>query len=95
MFSSKRKVVGASGSLYCWGDNRAGQVGDGTRDYALAPIKIEGLPGPVAQVRTTPQATCALLTSGRVFCWGDDSFGQLGGGRLRFPSLVPQEVVLP
>ncbi len=88
-------AVGASGALYCWGDNAQGQVGDGTRDYALSPVKIDSLPGPVAQVKTTVKATCALLTSGRVFCWGDDSVGQLGGGQLRFPSPVPKEVVLP
>ncbi len=87
-------AAGASGSLYCWGDNRQGQVGDGTRDYALSPVKID-LPEPVAQVRTTMKSTCALLTSGRVFCWGDDSVGQLGGGQVAFPSLVPQEIVLP
>ena len=88
-------AIGASGSLYCWGENGRGQVGDGTRTYALSPVKVAGLPEPVAQVRTTPLATCALLTSGRVFCWGDDSLGQLGGGQLRVASLVPKEVVLP
>ena len=88
-------AIGASGSLYCWGENGAGQVGDGTKAYALSPVKIDSLPEPVAQVRTTALSTCALLTSGRVFCWGDDSFGQLGGGQLRVPSLVPQEVLLP
>lgn len=88
-------AIGASGSLYCWGNNTRGQVGDGTKDYAITPIKIADLPEPVAQVRTTPSATCALLTSGRVFCWGADGVGQLGGGRLKWPSVVPREVVLP
>ncbi|AKU97823.1 hypothetical protein AKJ09_04487 [Labilithrix luteola] len=88
-------AIGASGSLYCWGNNLSGQVGDGTKDYAITSVKIAGLPEPAAQVRTTPNATCALLTSGRVFCWGADGVGQLGGGRLKWPSAVPREVVLP
>ncbi|OJY15230.1 MAG: hypothetical protein BGO98_22570 [Myxococcales bacterium 68-20] len=85
----------ASGSVYCWGDNQGGQAGDGTKEYATAPVKVKGLPGPAAAVRTTTEATCALLTSGKVYCWGTNFYGQLGSGNIREPSLTPQEVVLP
>lgn len=85
----------ASGNVYCWGYNEGGQAGDGTREYATDPVKVIGLPGPAAQVRTTTDATCALLTSGKVYCWGSNFYGQLGNGKLREPSLTPQEVVLP
>jgi alpha-tubulin suppressor-like RCC1 family protein len=88
-------AVGLSGALYCWGANERGQVGDGTKNNAITPVKVVGLPGPVAQVRTTWTSTCAILTSGKVVCWGDNLHGQLGSGKLRVPSLVPQEVVLP
>ena len=53
------------------------------------------LPGPAADVKTTATATCALLTSGKVYCWGSNYYGQLGNGRLKVPSVVPEEVVLP
>lgn len=86
---------GVSGAVYCWGNNASGQAGDGTQSYAIQPVKVAGLPGPAAQVKTVPRATCALLTNGKVYCWGDNAFGQLGDGRLKVPSLVPQEVVLP
>ncbi len=88
-------AVGASGAVYCWGYNAGGEVGDGTTDHAYEPVKVEGLPGPAAQVRTTPGATCALLTSGKIHCWGTNYYGQLGSGTLRIPSLTPQEVALP
>ncbi len=88
-------AVGASGAVYCWGYNAGGQAGDGTMQHAYEPVKVTGLPGPAAQVRTTPGATCALLTNGKVFCWGTNFYGQLGNGAIRLPSLTPGEVTLP
>jgi alpha-tubulin suppressor-like RCC1 family protein len=88
-------AVGVSGDVWCWGENRYGQAGDGTRTFVLEPTKVPGLPGPTAQVRVTRTATCALSTTGKVSCWGDDLSGQLGNGQLKVPSLTPLEVVLP
>ena len=87
--------IGVSGAVYCWGDNSFGQVGDGTKDYALEPVIAVGLPAPAAEVKTAWGATCALLTTGRVYCWGRNQAGQLGNGQLFEPSSVPQEVMLP
>jgi len=86
-------ACGASGDVYCWGNNTKGQVGDGTKTYAHVPARVAGLPEPAAQVKTSATSTCALLTSGRIFCWGDNSYGQLGSSR--HASLVPVGVVLP
>lgn len=88
-------ACGASGAVYCWGPNTSGQVGDGTKDFAAAPTEVVGLPGLAAQVKTTATATCALLTDGTIYCWGDDIYGQLGGGQLKTPSAAPQKVLLP
>ncbi len=88
--------VGASGDVYCWGYNRNGQAGDGTKaDVVGDPVKVQGLPGPATDVKTTPTATCALLTSGKVYCWGSNYYGQLGHTPHKKASLVPQEVALP
>jgi len=86
---------GVSGAVYCWGYNESGQAGDGTKTFAAQAVKVAELPGPAADVKTTPDATCALLTNGKVYCWGSDFYGQLGTGKLKVPSLVPQEVLLP
>ncbi|AKU95076.1 hypothetical protein AKJ09_01740 [Labilithrix luteola] len=40
-------------------------------------------------------STCALLTNGKVYCWGANYYGQIGNGKARMPTLVPEEVVLP
>jgi alpha-tubulin suppressor-like RCC1 family protein len=88
-------AVGALGSVYCWGFNESGQAGDGTKKHAYQAVRVEGLPTTAAQVKTMPDSTCALLTNGKVYCWGSNYYGQLGNGKLRIPSLVPKEVVLP
>ncbi len=88
-------ATAASGNVYCWGNNESGQVGDGTQNHAYQAVKVTGLPGPAALVRTTTNATCALLTTGKVHCWGTNFYGQLGNGKMREASLVPHEVVLP
>lgn len=88
-------AVGVSGAVYCWGYNAGGQAGDGTKDHAYEAVQVVGLPAPASQVKTTPDATCALLTSGKVYCWGTNLYGQLGNGLLKDPSPVPQEVVIP
>ncbi len=88
-------AVGASGAVYCWGYNAGGQAGDGTKDYAYEAVKVVNLPAPAAQVKATPEATCALLTTGKIYCWGTNYYGQLGNGNIRVASLTPQEAVLP
>jgi len=89
-------AVGASGDVYCWGYNQSGQAGDGTKANVLKdPVKVRGLPAPAVDVKTLPTSTCALLATGKVYCWGANYYGQLGSGQYKVPSLVPLEVVLP
>ncbi len=91
-------AVGASGAVYCSGLNSQGQAGDGTKNLALDAVKVKGLPAPAVEVKTMPLSTCALLTTGKVYCWGNNAYGQLGRGWFGLAedgSLAPQEVVLP
>jgi len=90
-------AVGASGSVYCWGFNESGQAGTGNEEYVMHAARVAGLPEKalVAQVKTTVNTTCALLTTGKVHCWGSNYDGQLGNGRNRGKGLAPTEVILP
>ena len=90
-------AVGDSGNLYCWGFNESGQAGTGDEEYVTRAARVVGLPEEsfVAQVKTTTNTTCALLTTGKVYCWGSNYYGQLGNGLNRGKSLTPTEVVLP
>lgn len=64
-------AVMTTGDVKCWGDNHAGQLGDGTTDDATVPVDVVGLGTPVASVAGTFSRTCALTTAGGVKCWGD------------------------
>ena len=68
-----------AGSVQCWGENRAGQLGDGTTTNRAAPVAVLGLNGVIA-VAAGFEHTCALTSSGEVSCWGTNVFGQLGDG---------------
>ena len=88
-------AVSPKGTVFCLGDNASGQAGDGTTDFAYRPVEVDGLPAPAAQVRTTNDATCVLLTTGEVYCFGNNYYGQLGNGVMRRSSNVPVKVTLP
>jgi hypothetical protein len=64
--------------LKCWGDNTAGQLGDGTTTTRPAPTDVAGLTSAVAAVTTGYGHTCARTTGSGVKCWGWNSYGQLG-----------------
>ena len=61
----------------CWGDNRYGQLGDGTTADAKAPVKVHRLSYVVA-LAAGEWHTCAVLATGPVKCWGDNTQWQLG-----------------
>ncbi len=90
--------VGVSGAVYCWGNNFFGQAGDGKTDVSSKEreaVKVVGLPAPAARVKATSKSTCALLTTGKVYCWGDSTDGQLGNGVFGGLSPTPVEAKLP
>ena len=66
------------GSVYCWGNNAAGQLG-AADDVAGSnvPLKVGGVSGATA-VSAGSSHTCALVTGGEVTCWGSNSDFQLG-----------------
>jgi alpha-tubulin suppressor-like RCC1 family protein len=80
----------ADGTVQCWGDNTAGELGAGATGTCVDPYS-----GTFSCSKTAVAATgitnatavtaglfigCALLTGGTVQCWGSNAFGQLGIG---------------
>lgn len=69
-----------AGRVWCWGDNRGGQLAQpDTVSTSNVAIEITGL-GEVAQIDAASRQTCARQTDGTVWCWGFNLRGQLGDG---------------
>ncbi len=72
-------VLTANGDVYCWGSNTQGVLGiaPSTLANTATPTKIGGLP-PASHISVGNDHACALLRDGTMWCWGNNSYGQLG-----------------
>jgi alpha-tubulin suppressor-like RCC1 family protein len=67
-----------NGHVSCWGDNFYGQLGDNQAEQVAGfPVAVLGLTNVVA-VAAGGFHTCALTANGLVYCWGENTNGQLG-----------------
>lgn len=58
-------------SVWCWGDNAAGQIGHGAGDVAPLAVRVAKLE-PAVEVAAGNRHACAVLGDTRVACWGKD-----------------------
>ena len=70
-------AITKDGSLYIWGWNNYGQLGDGTTTERYTPIKIMDN---VASVSLGDYHSAAVTKDGSLYMWGNNSSGQLGDG---------------
>jgi hypothetical protein len=70
----------SASEVMCWGANRFGQLGDGTTEDRTAPVSVEGLQGTPVRIAAGAVHTCALVSDGSTYCWGQNLHGQLGDG---------------
>lgn len=70
----------STGAAYCWGVNARGQVGNGTTSNVLVPTAVGGGNVFASLADGIGDHACGLTTGGAAFCWGANSFGQLGDG---------------
>lgn len=74
-----RCALAAGGTVWCWGGNWAGQIGDGTYEDRATAVQVPGLTGATA-IAAGDDHACAVLADSTVECWGDDTRGELGDG---------------
>lgn len=68
-------AVTTDGSLYMWGSNDSGQLGNGTTEGSSTPVKIMDN---AAYVSLGNSHSAAITTDGSLYMWGSNSSGQLG-----------------
>jgi len=73
------RTTAAGPSVFAWGDNSTGELGNGTLTGTAAPVAVSGLAG-VRAISAAGRHELALRANGTVLAWGDDTFGQLGNG---------------
>ena len=92
-------AVKTNGTLWCWGSNATGLLSDGTFLDSQVPVQIGvatnwasvSVGGRIDDFGAPAGYACAIRTTGTLWCWGDDTFGQLGLNSTA-PTDVPTQV---
>ena len=95
----------ADGLVYSWGHNQYGQLGDNTTTNASTPVKVlkgdylgttylgDNPDNPIIAIAAGKMFAVALAFDGRVYCFGQTEFGQLGDNKVTV-KLIPSLVVM-
>jgi alpha-tubulin suppressor-like RCC1 family protein len=92
-------AVKSDGTVFSWGYNWAGQLGDSTTSDSSTPVQVVGpngqgvLTGVVAVRAGASSDSLALKSDGTIWAWGDNEIGQLGDGGTEYFSSTPVRVV--
>ena len=80
--SEEHACAVADGRVYCWGRNPTGAIGNGSRQDVPIPYAVNtGAAQRLRDVAVSNRTTCARAVDGAIYCWGDNSDGQLGDGK--------------
>lgn len=87
-------AIQLDGTLWCWGYNLNGELGDDTKDHKEIPTQETTNSSDWDIVSAGQKHTCAIKTDGTLWCWGYNNEGQLGNGTYG-KKTSPVEVVEP
>jgi len=74
--------ITSDGELYTWGNNESGNIGNGTTNDQTTPYLV-GINGKIKNVVShhLGKNVFAITEDGKLYSWGDNSFGQVGNGK--------------
>lgn len=70
--------IRTNGDLFCAGEGSDGQLGNGTATDSLVPVEEATIAGNWLEVKVNYRHSCARTIGSKLFCWGNNSNGQLG-----------------
>jgi hypothetical protein len=73
----------SDGTVWTWGYNSSGELGNGTTVNSSIPVQVSGLTGVTAIAAGRGELgdhSLALKSDGTVWAWGNNDWGQLGDG---------------
>lgn len=73
-------AVKIDGTLWTWGRNTSGQLGDNSTTVRSSPVTTSGGGATWFKVGCGAEHTVAVKTDGTLWCWGNNAFGQVGTG---------------
>ena len=77
-------AIDLNDSVYCWGDNSSGQLGNGSTSSSRVPVAVNAtgaLAGKtIKQISVGFDHTCVVSNDHKIYCWGRNNSGQLGIG---------------
>lgn len=79
-------------TIWAWGNNYYGQLGNGLDTNSTAPVLVNGLSN-VSKIQGGYIHTLALVSGGNVWTWGNNRYGQLGDGSTIEEKRTPVQVV--
>jgi hypothetical protein len=90
-------ATNAAGDLWCWGAGQGGRLADGGTANSPFAVPARASAGGaqftgVAEVAIAQQYVCARKTNGSLWCWGQNSSGQLGNGTVGGNAPYPAQV---
>jgi alpha-tubulin suppressor-like RCC1 family protein len=78
-YTSHSLALNANGTVWAWGKNHTGQLGDGTTTERHTPVQVSDLYS-VTAISAGILHSLALKSNGTVWAWGNNSQGRLGDG---------------
>ncbi|HEV2123059.1 MAG TPA: hypothetical protein VGW38_09830, partial [Chloroflexota bacterium] len=91
--SGHNLALRSDGTVWAWGANHSGQVGDGTTVNRSYPVQVSGLSN-VTAIAAGQAHSLAVQADGTLWTWGANAYGQLGDGTTT-DRIAPTQIAIP
>ena len=86
-------ALASDGTLFGWGSNTNGALGDGTGTDRPSPVAVQGIGKIVTKIAVGDSFSMALAMDGTAYGWGNNLQGQIGNGNMNLSVKIPVPVM--